>query len=84
MDIKTITSNQIECTIQDSTVQAMEHRLRHSLILHMNQNVKSHETKRYLSVYMYMVGGDDCADLKKHPTPVHISVLIIIYHALLM
>jgi len=84
MDIKTITSNQIECTIQDSTVQTMEHRLRHSLILHMNQNVKSHETKRYLSVYMYMVGGDDCADLKKHPTPVHISVLIIIYHALLM
>ena len=35
MDIKTNTSNQIECTIQDSTVQTMEHRLRHSLILHM-------------------------------------------------
>jgi len=44
MDIKTNTSNQTECSIQDSTVQTMEHRLRRSLILHMNQSFKSHET----------------------------------------
>ena len=44
MDIKTNTSNQVECTIQESTVQTLERRLRHSLILHMNQNFKSHET----------------------------------------
>ena len=44
MDIKTNTSNQTECSIQDSTVQTMEYRLRHSLILHMNQSFKSHET----------------------------------------
>jgi len=44
MDIKTNISNQTECSIQDSTVQTMEHRLRHSQILHMNQSYKSHET----------------------------------------